>query len=207
MLMDNMAYLDKIAESNRPAKTTSLLPFSISPKILIGIGIVIFVLFAIMIFGSIFGGDKNTEKTLLDQISLRSENLGKTIDQYNKNVKSSKLRSMGSSLSTVLSETSSRSATLLAENFDSKKTDKSLEENESAYIEEVNTVLENARLNGLLDRAYVREMTYQIGILLSMESECSSKSKKTDVKDFLTSSMSNLDSLYTEFSEYSDETN
>ncbi|MBQ6355230.1 hypothetical protein IJJ18_02310 [Candidatus Saccharibacteria bacterium] len=203
--MDNMAYLNQISASNRPAKTSSG-PFPFSPKIMIGLGAAIGAIILIIIIGSIFGGDKNSEQTLVQKLNLRSENLSRTIEEYNRDVKSSKLRSMGSSLRTVLNEASSRTSAILEEDFSSKKTDKKVEESEATYIEEVNTALEDAKLNGLLDRVFVREMTYQIGILMSMESNISNKTKKSDLKDFLSGSYSNLENLYSEFSEYSDET-
>lgn len=203
--MDNMAYLDKIAASNRPAKASTG-PFPFSPKIMIGLGIAVFAIILIMVLGSALGGDKNSEQTLVEKLSLRSENVGKTIDTYNKSVKSSELRSMGSSLRAVLTELSSKTSTFLTEDFNSKnKTSKKLTEDETAYVEELNTTLENAKLNGLLDRTFVREMTLQIGLLMSMESECSSRTKKTDIKDFLSSSYSNLENLHDSFSNYSED--
>ena len=201
-----MPYLDKIAESNRPAKATTG-PFPFPPKVMIGLGIAVGVIFLIIIVASIFGGgDKDSEQSLVQKLNLRSTNLSRTIETYNRNVKSSKLRSMGSSLRTVLNETASRTTTILTEDFNSKKSDKGAEESEKTYIEEVNTALENAKLNGLLDRDFVREMTYQIGLILSMESDILGKTKKDNLKEFLNSSYSNLESLYNDFSEYSDET-
>lgn len=201
-----MAYLDKIAESNRPAKASTG-PFPFPPKVMIGLGIAIFAIILIMILGSALGGDKNSEQTLVEKLNLRSENVGKTIDTYNKSIKSSELRSMGSSLRAVLTELNSKTSTFLTEDFGSKgNASKKLTEEETAYVEELNTTLETAKLNGLLDRAFVREMTLQIGLFMSIESECTSRTKKSDLKDFLTTSYSNLESLYEEFSNYSNET-
>lgn len=205
--MDNMEYLNQIAASNRPAKSTvgGGLPFSLSPKVLIGLGIAIGLIFLIMIFGSIFGGDKNTEQSLVQKLSLRSANLSETIDEYNRNLKSSNLRSLTGSLRAVLNETSASTATILEEDFGAKS-DKTAEEDEATYIEEVNTTLEDAKLNGLLDREFVREMTYQIGLLLSMESDILSKTKKDNLKDTINNSYTNLENLHKEFSDYSNET-
>lgn len=202
--MDNISYLNQISSETRPAKK----PMSglFSPKVFIVLGVILAITFLIVIFGSAFGGDKNSEMDLLTKINLRSDNLIGTIDEYAPDLKSSSLRQISSSLRTVLKEASGTSSTLLTEEFDkkaSKKASKSLTEEETAYIDEINTVLEDARLNGLLDREFVRQFTLEISLLMSLESECSARSKKDAVVSALGSSYDNLEKLHEEFENYS----
>ncbi len=210
--MNNKDYLEQIAADTRTGKpkgkgllnTIKNLPPT-TKKLLIGGAIAVFV---IMIFGMILssGGDKNKEIDLVEKISLRTENMSKDIFDYNKLVKSSKLRSLGNSLSAVLTETNYAVNTILKEDFGSKSTAKTTKEktqlDEDAIMEEMTTTLENGRLNGILDRVYAREFAYQIAMLISLEQETYEKTKKQSLKDVLTSSMNNLDGLHTQFDDF-----
>ena len=72
-----------------------------------------------------------------------------------------------------------------------------------AKVEEVNTklndTLEDVRLNGILDRVYLREMTLQIAHLRSYQAEIKERTSKSGVKDFAEKTESNLGNLYNQF--------
>ena len=69
-------------------------------------------------------------------------------------------------------------------------------------MEEMTATLENGRLNAILDRVYAREFAYQIAMLIALEQETYSKTKKENLRSVLTSSMNNLDSLHTQFDDF-----
>ncbi|MBQ3326064.1 hypothetical protein IJG79_02890 [Candidatus Saccharibacteria bacterium] len=213
--MDNKEYLESIAKDTRsagPAKTGafSIGSLTIPPvfkKILLGIGIALVVLLIVAIIVGIAGSGGNKERDYIDKIYLRSSHLVKETGTYNKLVKSSQLRSMGTSLLAVLNETQFSMSNILKNDFgattpDTPENEKTTEEENAVMVEYLNT-LENARLNGTLDRVYARELTYQIGMLLSLEHEAYANTKKDNLKSALTTSMNNLNQLYTQFGDFS----
>lgn len=208
--MNNKDYLEKIAADTRTGKpvkkgilgTISNLP-STTKKLILG-GII--AVFVVMIFGMLLSsGDKNKEIDYVDMINLRTANIIKSIQDYNKKVKSSELRSMGNSLKAVLTETNYAIGTSLKEDFgvkNSKPNKEKTEEDEVAWSTEMNTELENGRLNAILDRVYARELAYQIAMLISLEQETYGKTNKDNLKNILTTSMNNLEQLHGQFDDF-----
>ena len=176
-----------------------------SPKILLILGGVAILAIIIIIVGML-SGSGTSGVDLVSKINVRSDNLIATINTYNQQVKSSELRSIASSLSSVLTETSSKTSELLNSVYNQKKVSDSITKKETTYIEEVDADLEAARLNGLLDRNFARQLTLQTGLLLSIESECLSKTKNNDVKNVVSNSYANLATIYETLSNYSDST-
>jgi len=205
--MSDLDYLNQISADSRPVKAKS--DFFIPKKLLFFlIGAVVLAL-AIIIIGSNVSSPKNKEYELVSTINYRSGNLIEIISTYNKKIKSSELRSMTSSLSSVLTATQSSLNTIITNEFadtekENKTTDESVEESEETYMNNIiDTYLEPARLNGYLDRVYVSQLTYEISILMSLESKCEETTSKTSLKEALASSYSNLESLETQFENYS----
>ena len=205
--MDNKAYLEQISSEARTTKASKM-PFglNISPKLLkllIG-GFIAAIL--IIIIGAIAGSGGSSERDYLDKIFLRTANLSSSISDYNKRVKSSELRSMGNSLNAVLTETNYSVGNILKNDFGvsspNKPANEKTETEETEWIDGLNQDLENGRLNGVLDRVYSRDLAYEIGILISLESETVAKSKNDTVKTSLTSSMDNLSKLYDQFNDF-----
>ena len=202
--MDNITYLEQISASNRPVKSGGIGGL-MSPKILLILGGVAILAIIIIIVGML-SGSGTSGVDLVSKINVRSDNLIATINTYNQQVKSSELRSIASSLSSVLTETSSKTSELLNSVYNQKKVSDSITKKETTYIEEVDADLEAARLNGLLDRNFARQLTLQTGLLLSIESECLSKTKNNDVKNVVSNSYANLATIYETLSNYSDST-
>ena len=142
-------------------------------------------------------GNKNSERDYVDQAYIRASNLEKVISEYNKKLKSSDLRSIAMSLKSVLSENSFILATSLTEDFGAKGVGepekKSILEDEEAHLTELDDTLEAGRLNGLLDRVFSREFTYQTSMLISLEENILTRTKKDNLKSKLTTSISNLE--------------
>lgn len=209
--MNNKEYLEKIAKDTRTTKMQQkkFLGLNLSPntiKLLIGGAILVFV---IMIFGMIFSGDGNKERDYVDKVYLRASNLISETGNYTKLVKSSQLRSMGNSLIAILTETQYAIGTSLKEDFGAKSLEKPNKEttktDEDAVMVKYLETLENGRLNGILDRVYTREVAYQIGMLISAEQDAYTRTKKDNLRTALEKSMTNLDTLYNQFNEFSAE--
>ena len=96
--MDNFAYLKEISAANRPVQNQtgrSNLKISTVVKIAAG-GMVLF--FLIMAVGALMGNLGGKMDNLLKQLYVRTTNLNSVISDYNRDLKSSDLRSLGASL-------------------------------------------------------------------------------------------------------------
>lgn len=200
--MNNKDYLNKIASETRPLTKPAPGFFgsklNLSMKQLKIFGIAATAIFLIMIIAMIAtSGNKNSERDYVDQAYIRASNLEKVISEYNKKLKSSDLRSIAMSLKSVLSENSFILATSLTEDFGAKGVGepekKSILEDEEAHLAELDDTLEAGRLNGLLDRVFSREFTYQTSMLISLEENILTRTKKDNLKSKLTTSISNLE--------------
>lgn len=212
MNMNNKDYLDKIASEARPL-TASAPGFlgsalHLSMKQLKIIGIAIAAIFLVLIIAMIASsGNKNTERDYVDTAYLRTKDLSKVIDDYRTKIRSSELRSMAMSLKSVLLETNYALSSTLTNNFGAKSPDtpekESTATDETAIIGELTASLEEARLNALLDRVFAREYTYQISLLISLETDIINRTKIDLLKSSLTSSRSNLETLHEQFDNFS----
>ena len=208
--MDNMAYLQQIATptDQKPKSPLSSLMSGKMIKILIALAALAIL---IIIIGTIVSSSNssNSERSKVEQVQLRSSNLIKTINTYNKSLKSSSLRSTGQSLSAVLTETNRELSNLLKSDYavtDESDTSLSKETktSEENYINKVNGDLETARLNANLDRTYARQMALEISLLSSLESSLLEKTSNASLKNILATSLNNLSPLRTAFDSFSD---
>lgn len=206
--MDNFAYLNQISKSARAkstitkSKQNSPLKFSIGKFALVGT--VIFIL--LMALGALLGSINDKPKELSKQIYLRTSNLSSTITTYNPYLKSSRLRSISVSLNTILKHTSSQLATYIGgEERDEEDLAPSqkITDSETSLSEELNLSLNNAKLNGILDRAYENQITLQVSLLLSLTSQLLARTKDEDLIAILSPFYSNLETIHSNLETYS----
>lgn len=200
--MNDIEYLNTIAKDNRaevaPAKDHILDPKWI--KIIIGAVAAVIVM---MIIGGILSGLGNGERDLLDKIYARTNNLNTSVNNYSDSLKSSDLRSMASSLSTVLRETNAKVGAILTSDYgDTTPKDESIASEETDHIVAVDSALNYGKVNGLLDRYFAREMSREIVLLQSLESEALEKLDGDAIKSALSSSWNNLEKLKPQFEDF-----
>lgn len=204
-MANDIEYLNQIAQDNRAIAKKADSGFPIEPKWLKIIGAAILGVIVIMIIGSILGGLGNAERDTLDRIYARTRNLNESISEYDEKVKSSELRSMGNSLAAVLTETNSKVGNLLTSEFGAdgaEPRDEAITTEEANHIQEVNSNLNYGRINGLMDRYFVREMSREIVLLMTLETDAISETDKASVKEALSSSWNNLSKLSAQFNSY-----
>ncbi len=203
--MDNQEYLNQISSANRPAKAGGggILSSGIAKigAALLGLAVLI------IIVGSFLGGGN----TLTDQIyglKLRVNGTMEAISEYQPRVKSSLLRSSTASLYGVLSSVSLDLDNYLTEkkNFNEKNANKKVTEEVEADMEDLNSELFNARINGILDRVFAHKMAYAISVISSKESSLLNSTKDEDLKLSLDKSLTNLDNLYNNFNDFTEGT-
>lgn len=209
--MNNKDYLNKIASEARPltAKAPGFLgnTLNISMKQLKIFGIIAILITIILFIGMIASsGNKNNERDYIDQAYLRTKDLSAVIDDYRTAIRSSELRSMAMSLKTLLVEANYNLSTSLTEDFEVKNPDQTQKEStvtkEEEVIGELADALEGARLNAVLDRVFAREFTYQISLLISLETDIISRTKKEPLKSSLITSRTNLETVHEQFDNF-----
>lgn len=197
--MNDLEYLNQISAGvNRQQKPAGF--FDKKMKIIVGVFAGVLILFIVLLVAS---GSSNspevTDVSELNRLYARSLELTKTINEYNGSVRSSSLRSTGTSLSTLLTEVSSTSTSYLGE----IKTEE-LAADDAKNLTELNASLENARLNGILDRRYASEMYYQIRYLIIIENTVHEKTADANLKTYLESSSASLSRLGETFNNFSE---
>ena len=199
--MDNQAYLDQIAASNRPEKSSKLSTVIKSNIFKIGAGAVgLFII--LFIIGQILSGIQgNTKQTFFD-FKVRLDNVTGTIEEYQGLVKSSRLRSYSASLSTIISSTQKSVEEYANKTYPKVKITGSDEINKAA--EELKNDLFNAKINGLLDRVYARKLAYEISVIMSEESKLIKAVKDNDFKKALQSSQNSLSIIKESFTSFSE---
>ena len=70
---------------------------------------------------------------------------------------------------------------------------------EQEKIDALASTLTTGRLNGVLDRTWLREMTLQIAIIRSYQSEIAARTKDEEIQEFSARITSNLDNIYNQF--------
>ena len=201
--MNDLEYLNQISAGvNKPAKTNF---FDKKMKIIAAVlGGVVLLLIILM---AVAGNSSNTESTVateLGRLYTRTNELNKTVTTYNPSVNHSTLRSNGASFSTLLAEISSTSSTYLTHNLGTELGTITVPDSDTLVINNLNASLENARLNGVLDRKYASEMYYQIIYLINIEEAVSKKTSDSTLKTFLESSETSLLLLEDAFHNFSE---
>jgi hypothetical protein len=188
-------YLNQIAPQ---APKKSIFHLGMRQIIFIGIGLVVFVSILSIIANSIAGGQKEP----LQRLGARLSTTQTVVDGAQSNLKSSKLRSLNSNLKLYMTNTSRDiAAPLLVSGVDVAQLSKSVLAAESTAA--LSSRLEDARLNAVFDRTYAREMTYQLGTLLTLMEKIYNSTRDAELKVFLASASENLQPTQESFANFS----
>jgi len=204
--MDKQEYLDQLSGKTRPAKAPGKVSGILKSKFLwLGVGaVVLFITFAII--GGVISSNKSSDKTKEINLKLHLDNTVEVISDYQKNLKSSEVRSNAASLSSVLSNTSRDLGTYLEEkyNFKDKDAGKEMTEQAKQEAEKLSEELFKAKINGMLDKVFSNKMAYEISIIASEEASIINSTSDSGLKDLLTTSYNSLDVLYNKFNDYAE---
>lgn len=196
--MNNLEYLNQISKTSRPVKTgANANGFGTIIKIAV-IGVVAFLV--LMILGMVIGKKADSSSNLGAQIYTRTTNLEKTVTTYNKSLRSSKLRSIGLTLSSTLTAALNQ----MDEPLKSQASkDKEVTASESEYSANLDQILTSAELNGMLDRTYANQMQLQTALLLSLLEQAINHTKDENLKGIYIQYQSNLATANADFTNYS----
>jgi hypothetical protein len=185
-------YLNQIAPA--PQKTG---PSRMTFMILVGLGVLAFIVTSLMIFSSLSAGPT----TDMQRLAARLATLKTVTTAAQPNLKSSQLRSTNSSFGITLTNTNRDIVTPLASaGIDTAKLNPDILAAESG--DKITAKLEDARLNAVYDGAYAHEMSYQMAITISLMDKIYTSSSNQQVKDFLQATDKNFEPIKKQFDEF-----
>lgn len=187
----SLDYLNQIAVQAPKKK-----PFFINKLVLIGGGLTIAVVIAIIIANVISSGIKPIER-----LAARLVATSGIVDDSTSKVQSSQLRTFNGNLKIYLTNTIRDITPILTkQNININKL------NPKATSAESNTstlaTLEDARLNAVYDRTYAREMSYKLATIIALIRQISGSTGNKDLKTFLDNADTNLDPIQKQFSDF-----
>ncbi len=210
MLMDNMAYLQQIAGTNNTLDTNAKKDGFFSKifniwTLLIGGGLFIVLMIVLVIVGAMNKVDTKDQDLMQQSYFMARYMTENTFSEYNEDIKNSDVRNMSASFKAILQEIILKDKEFLMDRHEIDVDD--LEEepvatDEKDKIEELNNTLKLGRLNGVFDRTWLREMTMQIAIIRSYQSEIAARTKDEEIKDFSERIESNLTNVYNQFHDF-----
>ena len=203
--MDGQEYLNKIAGDVRPAKKSRASGLMGSPLMKVAaIGVVL--ILVVMVVGMALGSGKGGVEKQSTELLLHVDNTSAVISTYQSQLKSSTLRSLSASLAAILSNTSRDLTNYMTEkyNYKANSVDKNIIEKATLSKDELDNVLFNAKINGVLDRIFAHKMAYEISLIKAEEASVHEIARDDALKTMLATSYDSLDNLYTQFSDFSE---
>lgn len=189
-------YLNQIAP-----KTTKPSLLKPGPKLLALIGGILVVI--VIILSITVNVIVDARRTPLETLASRLTATETIVTDAQANLKSSQLRSLNSSLKLYLTNVNRDIGGVLDQaGVDTAKIDDSILTQESTTA--LSERLEDARLNGIYDRTYAREMAYKLATTLSLVQDISAGSYSDEVKTFAEDVYTNLAPTQEAFDSYED---
>ncbi|HSW77197.1 MAG TPA: hypothetical protein VLG36_00160 [Candidatus Chromulinivoraceae bacterium] len=186
-------YLNQIAPKSQKNGLSNRLFLMIA----IGGGLLAVIIGAFMLFGG--GGGPTTD---MQHLTARIESLSTVATTAQKNIKSNSLSGTNSNLVIFFTNADRDIATPLKNNgLDIKKLDKTIVTSEAET--DLSAKLEDARLNAVFDRTYAREMSYQLATVQALMKKIYNSTNSKSMKDYLSSTNTNLIPLVKQFNDFS----
>lgn len=162
----------------------------------IGLGAALLIAIILITIGALGKSNSPTER-----LAARLKGTETIVDESQKSLKSSQLRSLNSSLELFLANTNRDIAEPLKNNgLDVAKLNPAiLAQEDGSKLKER---LEDARLNAVFDRTYAREMAYQLETTLALMRQVYTTTNSKSLKEFLETSYNNLEPVQKQFADF-----
>lgn len=192
-------YLNQIAPQ-QPKRSS----FKLGPKLFLVIGAVLVVV--VVILSIVINILVQNGRQPLEHLSARLTSTASVVDKAQGTLKSSKLRSLNSSLNLYLTDINSDIATPLksAGVNTAKLSDKVVAEESATAL---TTRLEDARLNAIYDRTYAREMAYRLDTIITLMKQIVASTGSSELKTYLEATYPNLEPTQQAFADFNETTN
>jgi hypothetical protein len=190
----SMDYLNQIA----PQAPKSKLPLTKKQLIIFGIlGIAVIVVMILVIVSG--GGGKKNEQQLAARL-ISTETIA---GDASSKLKSTSLRALNSNLKIYLTNTNRDIAAPLAkDDINVAKLDKTILSKESGA--DITARLEDARLNGVYDRTYAREIAYRLATTVALMKKIQGSTSNKTLEKILASALINLEPTQKAFAEFNE---
>ena len=207
--MDKKAYLDQIAVKGKAERRKETGNSIFSPFIIKLITIGAILIITLLICGNLL----NTENTELNnayrKLNIRlaqlTDDKNSPINTYENKIRVSELRTYTSNLRIVLkTQKADIGAAINATGIDLAATPSEITTAESTNITSYNLALEDAVLNGNLDKIYATETLYQISMLISLESSVRAQTDSEQLAQAIDNSIDDLMNIEELFQKYVD---
>lgn len=186
-------YLNQIApQQKKPGLNNRMFFFIIGGGLALAL-----IIGALTLFSS--GSSGPTQK--METLAARIKTLQTISDNAQVNIKSNSLRSTNSTLDILLTNAYRDIATPLTKNnIDIKNLDKNITaaENGAALTQK----LADAKLNAVFDRTYASEMNYQLNTVLVLMQDIYTRVNSKSMKDFITTTTTNLQPIEKELDSF-----
>ena len=204
MSMDNKAYLDQIAVKEQPKSSS---PFSslLSPmllKLIIGAVVLIVLLIVVsVILSSNSGSNTANYAALYERYTLLLDKEG-TLQAQKDNLRSPELRSNTANfITTGDTFISNYTSAINTSGMTITVGDQTIASEMSEYT----TNLNNAYMNGYLDSSFASENSYQLAVLIQLETNIINTTDNNSLKELLTSNRESLKSYQEIYQNYGSE--
>lgn len=203
--MDNKAYLDEIAVKGKKKFSSGPFLTPVMMKLIIVGAIAVIVM---VIVGTMLGSRTEDVSSIHASVYARINSIMAEegpIEFYYERLKASELRSYASALIASLTTTKTKIDSISSNiglDVESLPAE-AVAENET-QMSEYMAELEDAYLNGVLDITYASSTSYQLTLLIGLETQARSKTNDPDYAEALDNSISDLTKLQKSFKNYSD---
>lgn len=192
-------YLNQIAP--KQPKMAGL--FNLKSPLLIIAGIMVVLGLIFIIIGS-FLKNNNGLVPNLTRLGLSLQNTKVVTTKYATSLESTNIVALNSNLEIVIDNANfSITKQLAANNITLSKADKSIINEQS--VANLESRLDDAKLNAVLDRTYAREMAYRLDTTITLMQEIYKQTNNSDLKEFLNTTYNNIKPIETQLSNYNDQ--
>jgi uncharacterized membrane-anchored protein YhcB (DUF1043 family) len=166
--------------------------------VVLGIGLVLAVVIGFIAFVT---SSANGPKESAVVLTARMQAMETVAEASQPKIKSSSLRGINRSLIIFLTNANRDIATpLTANGISVEKLDKAIVAKEQA--DPITANLEEARLNAVFDDTYAREMSFKLATVALLMEEISSTTKSQSMKEFLSTTSTNLEPIKQQLDEF-----
>ena len=213
--MDNMAYLQQISgASSAPLSSNKKkkFEFNFSKIFNVWTAVIAGALIALLIIVGVVVSVLNRapdmgDRDLMIQSYFTSSYMTEQIfdGSYLEDVKNSDIRNMSMSFAAVLKEVVQNDKEFLLNKYGvdvGEIDEEAIALSAKEGIDELAKKFNDAKLNGVLDRTWLREMTMQVAILRSYQSGILARVDDEEIVEFAGRIESNLDNIYNQFHDF-----
>jgi hypothetical protein len=197
----DLQYLDTIEAPVPQPKYHFFRDPTVVKILIISVIAIIITIVAVVIFNS----QSNRSPEIVETLSLRYTNLSKTRTDYGSSnmIVNSNLRSASTKLGVYFSDASRGIAPFLPDfDLDPKKPTASISTSETSLITDINEALEDAQVNGRLEREFATIFNSQIAEILTLLSDLDYRSPSAKLHEYILSTRTNFQSLKIELESY-----